>query len=142
VERGSDRDQLETSVQFDRLCGAGDPLDGVVPSGLCLGPTEGHGLRLLVDRHDVAEAAGQWNGDLTGAARQVQQPARARRGQSFAQVVEQRRRVRAPVAIVERGGPTVEMGGRHRLGIHRPMMAVPLAEETNGRRPANGSSRR
>ena len=63
------------------------------PRARCLRASELDGLRFLVDGPDLREVRRETEGDLTGTAREIQQPARARDLRSHEQIVEERLRI-------------------------------------------------
>src|ERR1700716_2345294 len=101
MKRVPDGDELEVVVGVDVLRTSRDPANVVdtAPSGFRT--SEFDRLGFLIDSPDLDEVRREAEGDLPGSAREVQQPARARRPRVREQVVEQRLGIGESELVVE-----------------------------------------
>ena len=90
MEHVPDGDELERAVRVDVFGPPHDPPDVVDAARPRLRASELDGLRFLIDGPDLGEVRRETEGDLTGTAREIQQPARARDLRSHEQIVEER----------------------------------------------------
>jgi hypothetical protein len=77
VERVTDGHKLEWTVQGDGLSRSDYPSGVDYSARIGLGPGEVDCIRLLINRHHLGKVPSQGEGDLAGAACEIEQPATA-----------------------------------------------------------------